>query len=175
MPDLSKKLHKELNKQIQEEIYSAYLNYAMAAWFEAKTLPGFAVWLKVQALEELSHAHKFYRHIILDRMSEIELLPIEAPPKSWDSPIKAFEAAFKHEQHITGRIHMLVKMAREEGDYAVETALLQWFVSEQIEEETQTEEVVKKLTMIGDDKVAFYMLDKEMGARTFVAPPGFVL
>jgi ferritin len=175
MPDLSKKLQKELNKQIQEEIYSAYLYYSMAAWFEAQTLPGFAVWLKVQALEELTHAHLFYRHIILDRMSEIELLPIQAPPKSWDSPIKAFQAAFEHEQHITGRIHMLVKMARDEGDFAADTGLLQWFVSEQIEEETQTEEVVKKLKMVGDDKVAFYMLDKEMGARTFVAPPGFIL
>lgn len=174
MPDLSKKLLEEMNKQIQEEIYSAYLYYSMAAWFEAENLPGFGNWLKVQALEELTHAHKFYRHII-ERRGEVNLLPIAQPPYKWDSPLAAFRAAFEHEVHITERINYLMKIAREENDYAAETGILQWFVEEQIEEEVQTDEVVQKLKLVSDQKPALYMLDKEMATRIFTPHTGFIL
>lgn len=170
MPELSEKLREEMNRQIQEETYSAYLYYSMAAWFDSENLPGFAVWMKVQAMEELTHAHRFFRHII-ERRGEVELLDIAKPPTKWDSPLKAFEDAYKHELHITARIHHLMKLARDEGDYQAETGILQWFVTEQIEEEVQTDEIVQKLKMIGDKKHGLYMLDKELGTRTFVWPP----
>jgi ferritin len=174
MPELSKKLTKEFNKQIQEEVYSAYLYYNIAAWFYEENLPGFGHWLTIQALEELTHAHKFYRHIV-DRLGHVELLPIDAPPNKWDAPVNAFTDAYNHEVHITERIHMLVKLARDEGDYAADTGILQWFVNEQIEEEQQTDDVVRKLKLIGDNKAALYMLDREMQARVFVMPPGLIL
>jgi len=174
MPEIKKSVTKEFNKQIQEEIYSAYLYYSMAAWFEAKSLPGFSMWLKIQALEELTHAHRFYHHII-DRLGEVELLEIAKPPMEFESPLKAFEAAYKHEVHISDRINFLMKLARDEGDFAAETGLLNWFVTEQIEEEQQTDNVAQKIRLLGESKDGLYLLDKEMGLRTFVMPVGFVL
>ena len=170
MPRISGELLKELNKQIQEEIYSAYLYYSMAAWFDSENLPGFAHWLKLQAMEELTHAHRFYRHIV-DRLNEVELLEIAKPPSKWSSPLNAFEEAFKHEEHITARIQFLMELAGKEGDHSAVVGVLQWFVTEQIEEETQFDAVVAKLRMAGDNKGALYVLDREMATRTFTWPP----
>ena len=164
-----------MNKQIQEETFSAYLYYSMAGFAEAANLGGFAMWLKVQALEELTHAHRFYHHIIVDRRGEIELLQIDKPQTKWKDMLDVFQAAYKHEVHITERINLLVSIAREEKDYTAETGLLQWFINEQIEEEFQTDEIVQKLKMLGDDKLALYQLDKELGMRVFTQDPTFVL
>jgi ferritin len=171
MPDLSKKLHKEMNKQIQEELYSAYLYYSMGAWFESQNLLGFAHWLRVQAMEEITHAHRFHNHIILDRRSDVEMLELAKPPCKWESPLAAFEDAFKHEQHITERIHHLMKIATDEGDYQTIVGLLNWFVTEQIEEEMNVDEYVQKLKMVGDSKNGLYLLDKEAAGRSFMPPP----
>jgi len=172
MPELGRKLHDELNKQIQEELFSAYLYYAIAAWFDAENFPGFAHWMRVQAMEEVTHAQKFYNHIY-ERGNDVELLEIDKPPSSWDSPLAAFEAALEHERHITGRIHHLLKIAREENDYAAEVGLLQWFVDEQIEEEATADEMIQKLKLISDSRNGLYMLDKELGGRQFAPPTGF--
>lgn len=173
MPELGKKLHDELNKQIQEELFSAYLYYAMSAWFEAESLPGFAHWMRVQAMEEVIHAQKFYNHIY-ERGNEVELMEIAKPQAKWKSPTAAFEAALEHERHITGRIHLLLGIAREENDYAAEVGLLNWFVDEQVEEEANAMAMVDKLKLIGDSKNGLYMLDKEVGARALTPPTGFV-
>jgi ferritin len=174
MPEINKNVTKEFNKQIQEETYSAWLYYSMAAWFEGKNLTGFAMWLKVQALEEMTHAHRFYHHII-DRLGEVELLEIAKPPKEWDSPLAAFEAAYKHEVHITNRIHHLMKLVRDEGDFSAEFGLLNWFETEQIEEEQQTDAIAQKLRTLGDSKDGLILLDKELGIRTFIMPVDLVL
>lgn len=172
MANISDKIADAFNKQIQEELYSAYLYYAMAAWFDSENLPGFGHWMRVQAMEEVTHAQRFYSHI-LERGGEVELLDIAKPPKKWDSPLAALGAAFDHEQHITKCIHDLVALAREEKDYAAEVGILNWFVDEQIEEETSADEVVQKLKLIGDSKHGLYMLDKELGARAFNLAPDF--
>jgi ferritin len=166
---ISSKMVKALNKQIQEEMYSAYLYYAMAAWADGQNFTGMGSWLKVQAMEEVTHAHRFFVYL-RDRGGKIELLEIKKPPNSWDSPLAAFEAAYKHEQHITACINDLVKLAREENDYTTETGVLHWFVNEQIEEEANTSEAVQKLKMVGDNQAGLYQIDREMAARIFTWP-----
>ncbi len=170
MPELSKKLLKEMNKQIQEEIYSAYLYYQMSAYFENGNLPGFGHWMRAQGMEEVTHAQKFFTHI-LERGGKVELLAIAKPQTTWDSPTAAFEDALAHEVHITGRIHKLMKIARDEGDFAAEMGILNWFVDEQIEEEVSVGEVLDKLNLIEDNKNGLYMLDKEMASRIFTLNP----
>jgi ferritin len=160
---ISKKVEKAFNDQINAELASAYLYLSMAAWFGTQNLPGFASWMKTQAQEEVKHAMKFYDHIE-ERDGTVKLLALTAPQLAWTSPLKAFEAAYKHEQYITDRIHKLVKMARAENDYAAEP-LLQWFVEEQIEEEDSTRAIAEKLKMIGDHSGHLLMLDRELGKR----------
>jgi len=172
MAELSKKLHKEMNIQIQEEVYSAYLYYAMSAWFETQGFAGFATWMRVQAMEELTHAQRFYNHII-ERGNEVELLEIAKPASKWKSPLDAAKGAYEHEQHITARIHKLMTIARSDNDFSAEIGLLNWFVDEQIEEEENTGAIVQKLEMIGDSKSGLYQIDKEVGARIFATEPDF--
>jgi len=160
---LNPKMEMELNKQIKEELYSAYLYQSMAAYFAANNLNGFAKWMDVQAAEEVNHARKFY-HFIIDRMGRVVLEAIEKPPLEWDSPLAAMEAALKHEQHVTGRIHFLVDLAREVKDKATEV-MLNWFVMEQVEEEASVDEYVQMLKMFGGKPQGLMMINREMGKR----------
>jgi len=172
MSELGDRLYEEMNKQIQEELYSAYLYYAMAAWFDSQGLTGFGQWMKVQAMEEVTHAHRFYNHII-GRGNEVNLLQIDMPKIAWSTPLEAAQAALNHEKHITSRINLLVKIAREEDDYTAEVSLLNWFVDEQLEEEENTGEIVDKLKLIGDSKNGLYQIDKELGARVLTVEADF--
>ncbi len=156
-------VQKEFNLQIQEELYSSYLYLAMSSWFKAQNLEGFAGWLQVQAQEEMAHAMKFYG-FLHNRNAEVELLALNAPPKSWKKPVEAFQAAYDHERHISGRIDKLVELSRQHQDHAGEV-FLQWFVTEQVEEEQAALLVVEKLKMIADHPGGLYLLDKEMGGR----------
>ncbi len=167
---LSEKIQKAFNEQITAETYSAYLYWSMAAWFEKTNLKGFASWMTVQAQEEMTHAMKFY-HFILERGGEVTLAAIEAPQTDWDSPLAAFEAAYKHECYISGRINDLVDIAVAEKDRPAES-FLKWFVDEQVEEEANADEVVQNLKLIGDGPGGgLFMLNREMGQRTFTPPP----
>ncbi len=165
---IPKKIQEAFNKQINEELYSAYLYQAMSVDFAAKGMSGMANWMAVQALEEMSHAKKFQDHI-LERGGTVELLAIEKPQKAWETPRAAFEAALAHEQHITGCINDLVDLGIAEKDHASKS-LLQWFVDEQVEEEDTANENIDKLAMIGKSSGALYMFDKELGGRTFTPP-----
>jgi ferritin len=165
---INKKVRVAFNKQIQHELYSAYLYLSMAAWVHSKGMDGMAQWLRVQTMEEMTHAMKFFDHII-ERDGEVELLEIEKPPTEWASPLEAFKAAYKHEQFITGKINELVKLANEENDYA-SNSMLQWFVDEQVEEEANASKNVQNLEMVGDSGNGLLMVDREMGARTFTMP-----
>ncbi len=160
---ISQKMQEALNKQINEETFSAYLYFSMAAYFENANLKGFANWMKIQAGEELFHTTKFYNHI-LDRGGEVKLLAVDEPQQKWDSALDAFEGALKHEQHITKCIHDLTDLAIESKDHAARN-LLNWFVDEQVEEENTASEIVDKLKMIGDNGPMLLMLDSEMGQR----------
>src|SRR4030042_2079474 len=158
---VTKKVEKSLNDQINAELYSAYMYLSMSAYFEAENLPGFAQWMKVQWQEEIKHAMKIYDYVI-ERGGRITLKAIDKPPSRWKSPLDAFQATYKHEQVVTGRINDLVNLAVAEKDHAT-NAFLQWFVTEQVEEEKSADEIVQKLKLISDAPGGLYMLDKELG------------
>jgi len=157
------KMVEELNKQINVELYSHYLYLAMAAYFDSINLSGFANWMKVQAKEEEGHALKIYGHLVT-RGGRVKLLQINQPPLEWKTPLEAFEAAHSHEVWVTNNIHRLIGLAEGEKDYATAN-MLQWFVSEQVEEEASALTIVQKLRMIGDNLGALLILDKELGER----------
>lgn len=162
---IKKNIQKALNKQINAELYSAYLYLSMSAYFQSVNLAGFANWMRVQALEEMTHADKFYNFIV-ERGGRIELEAIEAPPKEWASPLAVFENAYKHEQKVTSMINDLVDLAIKEKDHA-SNIFLQWFVTEQVEEEASADEVVQKLKLAGDKGSGLFMLDGELSKRVF--------
>jgi ferritin len=160
---LSKKLEGALNKQINAELYSSYLYLSMAASFAEQNLKGFAKWMSVQAKEENTHAMKIYNYVI-ERGGKVVLQAIAQPKTDWDSTLEVFKDTLAHEQKVTGLISDLVNMAAAEKDHAT-SAFLQWFVTEQVEEEANATEAVHKLTMIGDSKGSLFMLDHQMGKR----------
>jgi ferritin len=161
--ELSKKIQDALNEQIKEEMASAYIYLAMAAYCESINLSGFARWMQAQSNEELAHAMKFYGYIH-ERGGRVVFEALEQPPAEYNGPVDVFEKTLAHEQYITGRIHNLYALATEEKDYA-SLGLLQWFVDEQVEEESTAGEILDTLKMIGDKGQALYMLDRQLGAR----------
>jgi ferritin len=165
---INEKVSKAFNEQIQKELYSAYLYLSMAAYFHSRGLDGMAQWMRVQAFEEVNHAMKFFDHIV-ERDGRVELLGLEKPPTEWKSALNAFEAAYKHEQYITGSINDLVKLAETEKDYASKS-LLQWFVDEQVEEEASVSKIAQELEMVKDSPQGLLMIDRELGARVFTPP-----
>jgi len=166
---ISKKMAEALNGQINAEFYSAYLYLSMEAYFESEDLPGFANWMRAQIQEESMHAMKIY-DFVNERGGRVLLKSIEQPPTEWESPSAAFEAAYKHEQKVTGLINDLVNLAIEERDHASNT-FLQWFVNEQVEEEASVNEVVQKLKMINNAPDRQLLIDRELGQRVFTPPP----
>jgi len=160
---LSKKLQSAFNDQVNAELFSAYLYLSMSSWFKAQNLEGFASWLQVQAQEEVGHAMKIYGYLH-DKGAAVELKQIEAPQKSWKSPLAAFEDAYKHEVYISGRINDLADFAVAEKDHAT-NVFLHWFVEEQVEEEASALAVVEKLKLVTTHPGGIYMLDREMASR----------
>ncbi|MBC7225013.1 MAG: ferritin [Anaerolineae bacterium] len=160
---LSDKLQQAMNDQIKNELYSAYLYLSMAAWAEAQNLPGFAHWMKAQAQEELGHAMKFFG-FIHERGGRVTLQAIDQPPADFAGPTDLFATTLAHEKQVTAMIHNLYKMAREEGDYASEI-FLQWFVTEQVEEEQSAEQILELLKMAGEKGQALIMADRYLAQR----------
>ena len=165
---ISKKMEDALNGQLNAEFYSAYLYLSMAAYFESTDLSGFANWMRVQNQEELFHAMKFYNYI-LERGGKVPLQPIEAPSSQWDCPLDVIEATLTHEQKVTGLINELIYLARDQKDNASEI-FLQWFVTEQVEEEDNVSKVLGQLKLIKDSMQALFIMDKEMAQRVFTPP-----
>ncbi len=159
----SKKMQKALNDHLNAELYAAYLYLAMAAYFESTHLPGSANWMRLQSREEQGHAMRFYEYIN-ERGGRVELQAIDKPPVNFKSPLAVFEQALKHERVVSKEIDKLFDMARKEKDYASEV-FLQWFVTEQVEEEQSAEAVVEALKMIGDQRPALLIYDRELGQR----------
>ncbi len=165
---LGKKMQKALNEQLNWELYSSYLYMSMAAHFHSVNLLGFANWMRVQGLEELTHAGKFF-DFINNRGGKVELQAIQGPPTKWASPRAAFEDGLEHEQKVTGRINDLVNLALSEKDHATHI-FLQWFVTEQVEEEASATEVIQKLKLVGAHPGGLFMIDQELAKRTFTMP-----
>jgi len=161
---IKQKIQDQINDQIQAEFQSGWLYLAYAAWFEERDLDGFGNWMRIQWQEEQEHAMKFYDHM-LRRGGKVELQDLEKPSVEVESVVDVFEAVLKHEQYITKRIHRLYDLAREEGDYPLQT-LLNWVIDEQVEEEEMAESILERLKMIADDSAALYMMDQELGARS---------
>ncbi len=167
---MNPKLEKAINEQINAELYSSYLYLSMSSWFDSTGLKGFASWERIQAMEERDHALKFFDHLCA-RGGRAIMKAIEAPPYSWKSPQDAFETQLEHELKVTGLINNLVDLAMAEKDHAT-VNFLQWFVSEQVEEEENARNTLDQLTMISQEKGVglLYMLDKEMATRVYTPP-----
>ena len=164
---LSKKLEDALNAQMNWEIYSAHIYLSMASHFATEGLPGFAAWMNAQYQEEMFHAMRFFNYIN-EAGGHAKLGKIDAPQHSWKSPLDAFEMALEHEQGVTARINKIADLAMDERNHAV-GIFMQWFISEQVEEEASVTDAVGKLKLVGDGG-GLFMLDRELGTRVFTPP-----
>lgn len=160
---ISKKMQKALNDQINAEIFSSYLYLSMAAYFEQENWNGFANWMKKQSAEEYTHAMKIYGYLS-EVGGRVVLDTIEKPKSEWKSALTVFEESHKHELFITEKINELANLAITEKDHAT-NIFLQWFVTEQVEEVGTVDQIIHKLKMVGENKGALYMLDREVGSR----------
>lgn len=165
---ISPKIQDALNAQINAEFWSAYLYLAMGMHFEAEGRSGIANWFKIQFKEEQAHAEIFMNYLN-SRGGRVVLQPIAEVPESWDSPLAAFGATLAHEQKVTAMINEIYALAEAEHDYATR-GKLDWFVSEQVEEEETATQLVDRLKLIGNDGLALYMLDQELASRVFNVP-----
>ena len=160
---LKDKIQKSLNAQMNFELSSSYLYLAMAAYFEAENLNGFAHWMKLQSGEEYGHAMKIYGYIN-QRNGRVNLAKIDAPKSEWKSASEVFSETLKHEKSVTKAIDDLVDLTITEKDHAT-NAFLQWFVTEQVEEEATAMNILDKIKMVGDNKNGLFLLDRELGMR----------
>jgi ferritin len=160
---LKSNIQEAFNRQVNAELYSSYLYLSMAAYFESQSFSGMAQWMRYQAQEEHLHAMKFY-DFIHERNGRVTLGEIAAPKIDWDSSLNGFEEALAHEQMITGCINDLADLALAEKDHAT-NSFLQWFINEQVEEESTVQAILDKLHLVGDNGVALFMVDQELGQR----------
>lgn len=165
---LTPKLQDALNEQMKNEFFSAYLYLAMVGYFQSEDLPGIANWLRVQALEEMTHGEKFFK-FICDAQGRTDLRAFDAPRNEFKSPLEAFEFGLNHERFVTERIGKLMDLARAEGHHAAQI-FLQWFVTEQVEEESNFSLIIRKLKRVEGDGRGLLMLDQELATRVFVPP-----
>lgn len=160
---LNKTILNKMNAQITAELESAYLYFSMMSYFESISLKGFAHWMKLQAQEELGHAMRIFSYVN-DKSMRVKTGPIGAPKNEWDSPLDAIEDFYTHECAVSEMINECVTLAIKENDHSTNT-FLQWFVSEQVEEEASADEVVQKLKLIGDNSSGLFLLDTELSKR----------
>jgi ferritin len=160
---IGKPMQDAMNEQINKEMFSSYLYLSMAAYFEDKSLPGFANWMRVQADEEREHAMKFY-DFILERGGKVQLKAIDAPKTEWGSTMEVVEEVAAHEAKVTASINDLYELALQEKDYPTQV-MLQWFISEQVEEEKNAAEIVASLKMIEARETAVLQLDHRLAKR----------
>lgn len=161
---LTDKVQTALNSQFNAELYSSYLYLSMHAYFKSVNLDGFANWMYQQAKEELMHAMKFY-NFINQRGGRAKTAAIDEPPSDWESPLAVFEETLAHEQKVTGLINDLVETANEAHDHATQI-FLQWFVTEQVEEEESAGGVLEQLKLMSGHAGGLFMIDRELAKRS---------
>jgi ferritin len=166
---ISKKMESAINKQINLEIQSALMYLQMSAHFAQENLNGFSHWMRIQHTEELLHANKLFDYL-LQRDGEVALTAVAAPPRTWKSTVAACEAAYAAEVNNTKQINALMDQAIKENDHATRV-ILEWFVEEQVEEESSAMNLIKQVQMAGNAPGAILLLDRELGARQPDAAP----
>lgn len=162
---ISDKIQSILNEQINKEFYSAYLYLAISAYFDEIGLKGFSNWARVQAREEVDHGMILFDYII-ERQGSVNLTPITSPEARYGSPLEVFELIYSHEKYVTESINGVANMTDEECDLATRY-FINWYISEQVEEESNVDDIIKKLKMFGADKASLYHIDKELLTRAY--------
>ena len=165
---INEKVAKVLNEQVNKEFYSAYLYLSMSAYFSDLGLLGFANWMRIQAQEEQAHAMLMYDFLV-NRGEKVVLTFIDTPPSDWKTTLEVMEEVLTHEVYVTSLINNVITVAEEVKDRAT-MSYFNWFIDEQVEEEANAQDIISKLKLIGDDKSALYLLDKDLSARVFVQP-----
>lgn len=165
---MTDKVAKLLNDQINKELYSAYLYLDIANWYEAAGLDGFANWYEIQAKEEQDHAMLFYRYLH-NNGKPVTLAAIDKPDKTFQNNLEPLEAAYAHEQYVTGLINAIYSAAQKAADFRT-TQFLDWFVKEQGEEEKNSSDQIAKMKLYGEDPRSLYLLNQELAARSYSAP-----
>ncbi|HKP30630.1 MAG TPA: ferritin [Gemmatimonadales bacterium] len=161
---MSTALQRAMNDQIQKEFYAHYLYLAMSAWFEERNFEGFAKWMRIQADEERNHAMRIF-DFVLDRGGKVRLEAIPEPGSKWKTALEVFDAARKHEAMVSSSINDLYSRATAEKDYASQV-MLQWFITEQVEEEKTSTSLAERLRLVGDSATGLIILDRQLGERT---------
>lgn len=165
---ISKKMSEALNLHINAELYSAYLYQSMSAYASFSGMKGVANWLSIQAQEEMAHAQMFYNYVN-SQGEQVVLYAIEQPPSEFESALDLFEQTLAHEQKVTGLINELANLAQDERDHATSN-FLQWFVTEQVEEEENAREILDGFKLAGGASGGLFMMDAELAKRVFVPP-----
>ena len=160
---LSKAIQDAINDQINKELFSSYLYLAMSTYYAESNFSGFASWMKVQSTEEYGHAMKFYGYVI-ERNGHVELETIEKPNAKFKSPADVFKQVLEHEQKVTAMINKLYELAIKEKDYPTQI-MLEWFITEQLEEEKSAGDILEQLKMVGDSPVSLIMMDRQLAVR----------
>jgi ferritin len=161
---LTKAMQDALNEQINAEMFSAYLYLSMSAYCLSVNWTGSAHWMRVQSQEETSHGMKLFDYVN-DRGGRAMLRAVSQPPGEFKSLHDVFQHVLEHELEVTKRIHRLYELAVKENDYASQV-MLQWFITEQVEEEKTVTEILAQLKLIGEQSTALFMLDRHLGSRT---------
>ena len=160
---ISKSVQDAINEQIKNEFASAYYYLSMSAYFQTVNLPGFSHWMHMQHQEELSHSMKFFDYIHT-RGGRVTVPAIDKPQADFSSPLDVFQKYLEHERKVTAMINKLYDVVSKENDYASQI-MLQWFINEQVEEEKVGVDIVEQLKMIGDNRGALLMLDRQLASR----------
>ncbi len=165
---LSKELQVELVKQLNAEYYSAYIYLGMSAYCSKEGFNGASGWFLNQYQEEVAHGMKLFKYLE-DQGADIQLPEIKGVKVEYGSLLDVFQKSLAHEQHMTKNLNNLSDLALKEKDHATYN-LLQWYVSEQVEEEASVGEIIDNIKLIGNNGYGLYTLDKELGTRVFVDP-----
>lgn len=163
---LNDKVKELLNEQINKEFYSGYLYLSMSAYLDQIGLHGFANWTKVKAKNEIDHGMTLFEYLA-DRNSTIKLMSIECPVLTFDNVFDVFEKIYNHEKSITKSIYKIAYLSIEESDFATKN-FINWYVTEQVEEEKTSLDILKKMKLFGDEKSSLFLLDKEMNEYKYV-------
>ena len=165
---IKKSVENALNEQINAEFHSAYLYLSMSAYFLSSGLAGYANWMRIQYMEELAHATRFFDYVN-ERKGKVKLTPIAEVQVDFSGIVNVFEETLVHEQTVTGLINKLMDISIQENDHATRS-FLQWFVDEQVEEEANVEQILDNLKLIKGEGQGLLMMDREMQTRVFVDP-----
>jgi len=158
---ISQAMQDAINEQIKNEFYSSYLYLSMSVYFNALNLPGFASWMRAQSAEEYGHAMKLLDYLE-DQQAKVQLKAIDQPPSEFASLVDVWQQTLDHERRVTAMIHQLYDLAVQENDYATQ-AMLNWFVSEQVEEEKTASLILEQVKMIGTSGTALFFMDRHVG------------